>query len=241
MSYAALWSSSRFTFDFIVNLISLLRASVFDWGFLVLFAQFNSSDLYDMENSTQGTTREKKTNAEIIVDWFEGRISDDELTASQREYFNRLKACYKSILKFDARSTTLKKLCKTFDISDRTAHRIYADTEYVYGTTRKHNRDFKRLKAEEMAMRAYGIALKKGDAKAMVQAVNSYIRATGIEQDEIDIPNFQELQPGDVITLLPPQIETAITLHLNAGVVDLNDSSYIIDLPYEKVPSGDSD
>lgn len=174
--------------------------------------------------------RNKKSNAEIIVEWLEGRLHDSELTDANIEYFDRIKACYKSILKFDARSKTLKLLGRTFDIDTRTATRIYKDTEFIYGNTRQHNKEFKRLRAEEMALRAYRRADERNDAKGMVQATNAYIRASGVEQEEIDIPNFSELQPGDVITLLPPALQVMMLKGIEQGVVDLNQAEHTIDI-----------
>jgi len=168
----------------------------------------------------------KRTNCETIMAWFEGSIGDNELTNSNREYFERIKSCYRSQMNFEARSKTIKMLRKTYGISAATAQRLYADSEQIYGSQRKFNKEFKRHQAEEMAKAVYRKARKADSLKTMLGAVNAYIRATGVELEDSDIPAFDSLDPGEVIAVLPDNIREAISVMLQGGVVDLNQVEY---------------
>lgn len=178
---------------------------------------------------TPTKTRNAKSNLDVIVDWFEGRIGDHELTKANQEYFARIQMCYRSQMNFHARAKTVKMLSKSYGISERTATRLYNDCEKIYGTTRKFNKEFTRHKAEEMALQTYRKAKSIGAVKTMVQAVAAYIRASGIEMEDSNVPDFAQLEPGDVITMLPPEIKEAIMLQLNGGSVDLNKATYTVE------------
>lgn len=187
-----------------------------------------------MANYPTGTTKDKRSNCETIIQWFEGRIGDDELTDLNKEYFDRVKTCYKSQIHFEAKSKTIKKLCKTYDVSKATAQRIYAETEQIYGSQQKFTKEFKRHKAEEMALATFRKAQLLDSATGMGMATNAYIRASGIEIEDSDIPDFGALDPGAVFTVLHSAIESAIVSQLAGGVVDLNKANYTIDIPHEE-------
>jgi len=170
--------------------------------------------------------RNRRSNAQVIIDWFEGRIGDHELTDPQKEYFERVKAAYKSQLAFHSKHRTIKALAKTYEVSEATAQRIYTDSEKIFGSQRKFNKEFARHKAEEMALSTFRKARQAGALKTMAQAVNAYIRASGIEMEDADIPDFATLEPGDVVTMLPQAIQDAILTQLQGGSVDLNQAPY---------------
>lgn len=172
-------------------------------------------------------TRDRQTQAQIIIDWFEGRIGDHELSEKNQEYFERVKMCYRSQMSMHARSRTIKILVKTYEISAATAQRIYNETEEIYGSQTKFNKEFKRHKAEEMALATYRKAKQLNAPKTMVQAVQAYISASGIKDEISDLPSFQDIDPGDVITLLPEAIANAILARLDQGAIDLNQADYI--------------
>lgn len=174
----------------------------------------------------------------MIIAWLEGSINDQELTPSNVEYFERVKICYKSQLKFEAKSKTIKKLSKTFSIGQSAALRIYAETEQIYGSQAKFTKEFKRHKAEEMALAAFRKAQLLDSPTGMGMATNAYIRASGIEQDDSDLPDFQNLDPGNVFALLPEFLAQAIQKGLEGGVVDLNKANYTIDIQHEEITNG---
>jgi hypothetical protein len=182
---------------------------------------------------------DRKSNAQVIIEWFEGRLNDKELTPTNWEYFDRIKCCYRSQMNFQAKGKTLKMLEKTFNVSRATAQRIYNETEQIYGSTHKFDKNFKRHQAEEMAKAAYRKAKILESPKLMVAAANAFIRASGVELENADIPGFQDLDPGDVITLLPAAISDAILRKLEMGVVDLNQADYTIEIEHEEITQGD--
>lgn len=180
-------------------------------------------------------TINRKSQAEVIIDWFEGRIGDHELTDKNKEYFERAKACYRSQMNFQAKSKTIKMLIKTFGLSRATAQRLYNETETIFGSTQRFNQSFMRHQAIEMAKAAYRKAKQAKATKQMIQAINAFIRASGIENEAADIPIFENLQPGDVYTVLPEAIGKMILEKLEGGVVDLNSNPYTIDVEHEEV------
>ncbi|MEL6968633.1 MAG: hypothetical protein AAFO02_00580 [Bacteroidota bacterium] len=184
-------------------------------------------------------TINRKSQAEVIIDWFEGRIGDHELTEKNLEYFERVKSCYRSQMDFRPKSKTIKMLIKTYKVSRATAQRLYNETETIWGSTQRFNQAFMRHQAIEMAKSAFRKAKLAKAPKQMVQAINAFIRASGIENEAADIPLFENLQPGDVYTMLPEAIGKMILDKLEGGVVDLNQNPHTIEIAHEEVTSGD--
>lgn len=200
---------------------------------MILSFPYNCQQLI-FENM-KAITRNKNSNKEVIISWFEGRIKDEELTDHQKEYWDRVQTCHASQLKLHARKRTINMLCKRFDLSRATAQRLYADTEEIIGSQRKSNKEFKRLIAEEMAKATYRKARQLDSPGLMVKALHAYIRATGIEMEDSDIPAFNELEPADVYTMLPPTIEKHLLEQLAEGVINLNAAPKTIDIDHEEI------
>lgn len=189
---------------------------------------------------TQRAPRNQKNQCEIIKDLFAGRIKEQELTPTNLEYYERVQSCYRSQMAGDAQAKTVKKLMKLYGVSNPTACRIYHDTEDIFGSSATFHEKFIRHKTMEFALKAYRMAELARSPKAMVAALSTYIRASGIENQSPDLPNFGELNPGDVYTLLPNSLVTAIAAHLGGGVVDLNAADYIIEIPENNDDAGDA-
>lgn len=210
-------------------------AGLFCWSFAVNCARIN---FVCMEIQASDTIN-RKSQADVIIDWFEGRISDNELTEKNLEYFERVKSCYRSQMNFHSKGKTIKMLMKTYQLSRATAQRTYNETETIYGSTQRFNQAFMRHQAIEMAKATYRKAKMANATKQMVQAINAFIRASGIENEAADIPIFENLQPGDVYTMLPEAIGKMILDKLDGGVVNLNENPFTIDVTHEEVASGD--
>lgn len=157
-----------------------------------------------------------------MIEYFAGRRKYEELTDFQITYLDRIKACYDLILKQKRKSTIIRILQEIHGVAESGCFKLYAETEEIFGGTSKVNKEMKRHIAEEMALELWRKARKLDKLSLMDKALKSYIRSTGIEEDDPELPDFEKLQPGVIITLLPPELEQLIQGQLQHGYVNFN-------------------
>lgn len=183
----------------------------------------------------KGVTRDKLSDQQVIVEYLEGRRKDTELTEHQVKYFDTVKAIYDMMLKAKSKARILKEIQVLADCTRRHAYQLYQEAEYIWGNTSKSNKEVKRHMAEEMAKKAYRIAVTNKDVNAMIKATHAFIRATGVESEDPDMPDFSRLQPSVIVTILPPELERNIMEQLKAGYMDFSKSFEVEDVPHEEV------
>lgn len=177
-------------------------------------------------------TRDRKSNYEVMVELFEGKIDEEQLTDLQMQYLRAVRMAWGMILDVRSKKYTVGSLIQMFDISQATAYRVIKDAEKLFGEVAKVDKQIARQVAIEMAKTAYNIAFKRGDTKSMVSATKAYIQAAGLMLDDAEMPDLEKLQPSLVITVLPEGMEENIQKMLSAGAIDLNHAESI---EYEEV------
>lgn len=179
----------------------------------------------------------KLSNKEVMVEYFAGRRKREELTDFQLDYLDRIKACYSMMLEAKRKSAIIRMLQELHGVAESGCYKLYAETEEIFGGTTRANKEIKRHIAEEMAKEAWRRAKKIKKVPAMINALNAYIRATGIEEQDPEIPDMQKLEPGVIVTLLPPELEQRIVAQLKEGYVNFNGNVEQFDIAtYEEVP-----
>jgi len=179
-------------------------------------------------------TRDKLSNDQVLEQLFNGEIEEADLTSAQGEHYERVKACYALLLKGRTHRDIHKKLGKMFNISYHTIYRLIKSTEMLFGAQRI-NKEIKRHIAANMALQAFNLAVKQKDNAGMSRAVGAYIKATGLENEDPDLPDFEKLQPSLILTVLPDHAQKALLTMLKGGVVDLNTMPDIQDAEYEEL------
>lgn len=165
---------------------------------------------------------QKLSNKDVMIEYFAGRRKFEELSDFQKTYLERIKACYDLILKQKRKSTIIRMLQEIHGVAESGCFKLYAETEEIFGGTSKVNKEMKRHIAEEMAKELWRKAKKLDKLSLMDKALKNYIRATGIEEEDPELPDMSKLEPGVIITLLPPQLEQLIVNQLQQGYVNFN-------------------
>lgn len=182
-----------------------------------------------MGKMIEGVTRNKLTDQQVIIEYLDGRRKETELTDHQREYFNTVKAIYDMMLKAKSKASILKSIQVLADCTQRHAYQLYHEAESIWGNTSKSNKEIKRHIAEEMAKKAYRIAQKNSDVSAMIKAAHLFIRASGVESEDPELPDFDKLEPSVIITILPPELEKNIVAQIKSGYMDFSRSFEVED------------
>jgi hypothetical protein len=182
--------------------------------------------------------RDKKSNKEIIAELFAGRVKEEELTEVQRTYYTRVRAIYAKLLQMEPVLTyneIVNILVVNHGVGERTAYRLIKDAEHLFGDFQKANKNILRMRAQEMALQAYNVALKQKRGKDMAAAVKAYIDAGGLNREDADLPDFKNLEPHLLIMLLPEEQKQLLNSLLSQGVLNLNKVPQTIDIQHEEV------
>lgn len=161
------------------------------------------------------------SNPEAIIQLLSGEIKHADLSSTQKDYYKRVTATYDLILDGNPSTYIQKVIMEKFGYSRSQSWRILRETELIFSNMEKVNKSVHRRIAAEMAKKAYRKAELRGDAKAMVAAVNAYTKAYGLDQEDPDTPEFEKLAPSTII-ILPPT-NTPKLGKIAGGMIDLND------------------
>lgn len=187
-------------------------------------------------NYPTGTTRDRKSNMEIVGKLLRGELRDDHLTDFQMQYYNRVRGVYGLMLAGHPKTTVIEYIQGEFDISYTSAWRLYQDVSELFGAERS-NKEIKRQIAENMAQRSYKFAEERGDVRMMIQATKAYNQAAGLDREDYDLPDFSLLEAPPVILVLPEETEAALAALLKTGNINLNKfhQPETIDIEHEEV------
>ena len=163
-------------------------------------------------------SRKKFTDYEVLEKVFTGEFELDELTDHQREKHDRIRSVHALLMKFQSNSKIVKKMRTLYRISQSQVYRDIAMTEALYGSIRKSNKEYNRMRSEQMALETYRIALKDKDTRGMAAANRNFNEATGINIEDPDLP-FERLETQPNIVVVPDNILALMAAKLAAGPV----------------------
>ena len=176
---------------------------------------------------------------ENIRDVIYGDKPEEELTEHQKGKLTRMRAAYFAMLDAMSHYEISRLLQFNFGISTAQANRDMNDAETLFGSARRGNKDMKRHIAEQVALRTIKKAEAAGDIKLTVAALKAYIDATGIGQEDPEIPDFEKLQTHLIAMVAPPDVKESIDAILQKGIVNLNQAPPLIiqaeDIEHEEV------
>ena len=164
-------------------------------------------------------TRNKLTDDQILHDYVNGKIEEEQLTRHQTEKLYRVRSCYGMLLEAKSTFFIIGTLIREFNLSQAQAYRDLRLTEKLFSQVRKSNKDIKRQIAENMARETYALAKKHRDLKAMNGATRNYIDATGCNIEDPETPDWNKIQPSVNIIMIPNALLKQLKNNLAAGPV----------------------
>jgi len=176
----------------------------------------------------------RRSNLEVIQDLFAGRVKEKDLSEHQYQYLVMVRSAYGMLLEVKSRKYIVGALMRQFEISQESAYRIIRECGKIFGKVGKVDKEIYRHMTIEMAKSAYLKAQDAADVKEMINATKALIKAVGLDRDDVDLPDFEKLQPSLNLLVLPDGMEEKIEQLLTGGAVDLNrfDSE---EIAYEEV------
>lgn len=172
----------------------------------------------------------KSTDFEILEKIFEGAMHEEDLSDHMSKKLERIRSIHAMLMNFHATSKIVKKIKKLYGVADSQVFRDISITEALFGGIRKSNKEYNRMRSEQMALATYRIALKAKDTRGMAAANRNFNEATGINIQDPDLPDFNKLEPVPVIVTIPDEILAAMAEKLMQGPIKYQSSPKPIEI-----------
>lgn len=192
----------------------------------------------DSPKNVEQVTTKKLTYFERIQRMFRNEIEESDLSEDERKYLFAVRMAYGMMMEAHSTSYVVGVLIKEHNVAQRTAYNIINDAQRIFGQIQQTHKEFARIQAIEMAKFLWATAKRRQDVKGMNKALENFIRATGIDRLDPELPDFERLAPSLNILMLPEGMEDMIKAMLNKGVVNLNATQ---DAEYVELPATNSD
>lgn len=123
--------------------------------------------------------------------------SEYSLSAKEEEILLRYKDAYTQMLSNSHRSDKriVKWLRSQYNISEAQAYRDINEVKTVLGNVKTAGKEWYRHMVVQMGQEAFRIAKKEGDAKAMSAAATVISKATNLDKETVDRPDWNSIIP----------------------------------------------
>ena len=192
----------------------------------------------DSPKNVEQVTTKKLTYFERIQRMFRNEIEESDLSEDERKYLFAVRMAYGMMMEAHSTSYVVGVLIKEHNVAQRTAYNIINDAQRIFGQIQQTHKDFARIQAVEMAKFLWATAKRREDVKGMNKALENFMRATGIDRLDPELPDFERLAPSLNILMLPEGMEEMIKAMLTKGVVNLNATQ---EAEYVELPATNSD
>ncbi|MEM9928521.1 MAG: hypothetical protein AAF840_01755 [Bacteroidota bacterium] len=169
--------------------------------------------------------------SDAIKAFLGGELHFAELTYKERDYLEQLKLIEGLWAEGKPDVYVRTAVEEKFHVTGNTARKLMRECMTVFGDLKTVNRNMMRYRASQMALRAYELAEEAGNVKAMITATKAFIEANGLNNEDPDLPDFENLEAAPIIGVLPKGMEPLLQKLLAAGGVI--DQTELPDLPPE--------
>jgi len=161
------------------------------------------------------------------------------LSETEEIILRRLKAIWHNSCDGKSTSTIIELHTEAFDIEERQAYNDLRDAHDLFGDPRNINKHADAAIAKEMSRKLYSKSLEGGDYKAAGSALANFIKASGVDRNDPDIPDYSKIKQPDIHIHLP-EGQLDIIDQLIAQNPSINLSTYAQkqaeDIQYEEDP-----
>jgi hypothetical protein len=122
---------------------------------------------------------------------------DDNIKLSQKEdeIRIRLESAFTLLCKYHSNEQAKDRLISQFNYTPRQAYRDIRSALELFGDVIKTKKEASRYILYELAMKNYQLAASKSDIDQMNRAVANLIKITGVDREDIDLPDPSKIQP----------------------------------------------
>ena len=154
----------------------------------------------------------KNPNAEI-----------SELTDHEREMLDRWNEAFSLMRNYNTTADAAAILMKRFPgLSRATAYRDCSNAISLFGDISKSTKEGIRHLSTEITRDAIQIARIKNNEDAMIRGAESIAKINGVNINDPDLPDFDQLEPHTYELSLPDNAIRALQYMIASGKIDLN-------------------
>jgi len=160
--------------------------------------------------------------ADVVKAWYQ---AEEPFDLNEREDAIRKRWDWAKAQFLDRRTygEIVASLQQQFQISVAQARNDIRNMRHVFGALDEVPKAAHRLRAEQMILKAYNMALEKGDHDAMTRATEAYARIVGLDKDDAERIDIEKLmKERTYVEVIDPTIRNLLLnfLQQGGGVVD---------------------
>lgn len=188
--------------------------------------------------------RDKKSDIEVIREYYQDTRDRVKLNERQAEIKDHIQKAWSMLSAGKPNQNIVKVLFKDFGLTKATAYRRIKEAIELYGDIRKASKEGMRFILYDLQMKTYDRAKKADDIRGQNAAIANLIKISGVDKENVDLPNFEQLEPNVYPILIPEQMQRAIEMLLQQGSkIDLSKlmTPEIEDAIYEDISDTEPD
>ena len=189
-------------------------------------------------------------------------VDNEPLDPKHKEVYQRLLVAFTTLRKYQVKSIAVEKQKSEFNLSQAQSYRDIMHAEQIWGNIIKYSKDFLRsmiiesaledmLRYKEIAEKAI-ITRETESGEEILPSANDWriyainmklreearsaaIKAGGIDKDDIEVPDYTNIQPPDIHINVPANLLDKFQGLLKQGVIDITQLQKTIDAKHEVV------
>ncbi len=186
----------------------------------------------------------KATNFDIILANYQDKLQDiSDLPDKLQEEFNRWDYADNLIRHYHSMKDVVPMIMKKFNVSQATAYRDIANAKRFFASINKIDKDYWRYMLSEFCMDNLRLSIAKKDPKAVVLTIKTMYLVLGLDKDDPDMPNWEDIEQHNYNITLPKNLLDALTKLTKAGELNLSllrPNLPISDIHHEEIQHGQS-
>lgn len=190
-------------------------------------------------------SKKEYTEADKIIRYLLSRDDENiELTEEQKRRYDILSAIHGYRLRYQKKSDINMIIQKQFGVKERQARNYINECEYVFGSIEGVNKAYERNFLMECSRKNIEFAITSRNSDAITKAILAHYKLCGLDEVNIDMPDFSALEPNKYTISLPEAQQLLLAEFMKKGVVNLEDiiphKDVVFDIPHKDVTNGES-
>lgn len=193
----------------------------------------------------------KTSHYERIVAFMNDRLAESDLTDHEQLLINRWNEAFTLLRNYNSTADAVALLMKRFPgLSRAQAYRDCSNATSLFGDISKSSKEGIRHLSTEIVKDAISMARDANDYTEMRQGAKDMASINGVNLNDPDMPDFDQLEPHNYEVTLDPLSMKALQMMIKGGNIDLgtlvsNMSSHaedaeIVDENVKELGNGDS-
>lgn len=154
-----------------------------------------------MSSLTNNPNRMFNTTAEKLTAYLHGS-KHISLNPKETELLERAETAFTTWLKKRNRKKSADVLMQLYNYSKASAYNDLNNAESIFGVPQSGHKEMDRAIAKEMASKTFDVAFNTKDLEQMNKATMNYIKASGADKDNPNLPNPEDFKIAENVIMI---------------------------------------